>query len=198
MAEITLACACDAVRGRLDPQRAANRLVCHCEDCRAFALACGGGAALDAAGGLDLLQTTFGRLRLERGGDALAALRVTPRGPLRWHCARCRSALAVTTARPTLPFVSVVAAALAGDRTGLPAVRGVVYARSAPAAPLHPPAPLPGVMARVARAMLGGRLRGEHRRSPFHGSDGRPVAEPRTMDAGERAALLSPGPDARP
>ena len=198
MGEITLACACGAVRGRLDPQGAAGRLVCYCEDCRAFALACGGGAALDAAGGLDLLQTTFGRLRLERGGDALGALRVTPRGPLRWHCARCRSAIAVTLPRPVLPFASVVVASLGGERTGLPPVRGAVHARSACADPLHPPVPLPGVMARFAGAMLGARLRGEHRRSPFHGSDGRPVAEPRTMDAGERAALLSPGPDARP
>ena len=198
MAQIALACACGAVRGRLDPRRAANRLVCYCEDCRAFALACGGGAALDAAGGLDLIQTTFGRLGLERGRDALAALRVTPRGPLRWHCARCRSALAVTLPRPALPFASVVVASLAGERTGLPPVRGTVHARGAWGEPLHPAAPLPGVLARFAGATLRARLRGEHRRSPFHGPDGRPLAEPRTMEAGERATLLSSGPEARP
>ena len=184
---VTFACECGTVRGTVDPARPINRLVCYCTDCRAFARHCGD-SALDASGGLDLYQTTLGKVRLERGREALNALKVTERGPVRWYCGACRTALAVTLPTPGLPFATLVAAALRDDGGALEPVRGSVYASSAPAPPLYPPTSVAGVVARFARAMAGARWRGEHRHSPFH-ENGRPVAPPRVMAAGERAAL---------
>lgn len=183
---LDIRCACGAVRGTLDPGRSINRVVCYCADCRAFARHCGG-AALDASGGTDLYQTTSGQVRLE-GRNALAAVRVTARGPVRWHCARCRTALANTLPSPALPFATLMVAALHGDRGVLPPVRGALFADAAAGPPLHPPTGVAGVVARFALAMPGARMRGEHRRSPFH-EGRRPVAPVRVMEPDERAAL---------
>ena len=100
--------------------------------------------------------------------------------------------------RPAVPFASVVVAALEGGRGALAPVRGAVFARSALGEPRHSSVAIPGLMLRFARTMLRARLRGEHRRSPFHGPGGRPVARPRTMGAQERAAAASGGRGASP
>ena len=186
-ARIDLRCRCGVVHGTLDPANPINHLVCYCADCRAFARRCGGDA-LDAAGGLELFQTTAGRIELT-GAESLAALRVTERGPYRWYCGACGTALANTLPSSALPFATVVAAALHGDRAALGPIRGAVFTSSAPRPPLHPRIGVAGVVARFARAMVGARWRGEQRRSPFHRPDGRAIAPAPVMDPDERARL---------
>jgi hypothetical protein len=43
----------------------------------------------------------------------------------------------------------------------------------------------------IAWQLLRWRLRGDHRRSPFFGDDGGPVAPPRVLAPAERAALAT-------
>ena len=189
--ELALRCRCGAVRGAVEARGGTNRLACYCASCRAFAQHCGGDA-LDASGGTDLFQTTAGRVRLE-GAEHLTALRMTARGPVRWRCRECGTAVATTWPTPLLPYATVPVASLHGRRDLLGPVHGAAFTDGAPAPPLHPSLGTLGmarVMGRFARAMVRARLRGEHRRSPFH-ADGRPVAEAPVMDPAERERLAA-------
>ena len=195
--DLSLRCRCGAVRGRVlgPPARETRRVVCYCDDCRAFARFLGReGDVLDAHGGTDLLQLSPARLRLEAGADRVACLRLGPRGLLRWYAGCCATPLGNTLATRQLPFLGLVTAALdADDRARLPPVARRVFARHARGEP--PPdaaagAP-PAMAVAIAWQLLRWRLRGDHRRSPFFGDDGGPAAPPRVLAPAERAALAT-------
>ena len=58
---------------------------------------------LDGYGGTEVLQLSQGRLRLERGSDRLACLRLTPRGLLRWYAGCCDTPIGNVPAQRRLP-----------------------------------------------------------------------------------------------
>lgn len=198
MSALALSCGCGAVHGTVGAAEPVNRLTCYCADCRAFArhgIERGGRDVTDASGGSEMFQVTAGSVRLD-GAEHLAALRVTPHGPVRWYCGACGTPIANTLHSPALPFASFPVANLSGEHGAMGMNRGAVFTDTAPAPPLLRDMGRAGmvrVMGRFARAMLRARLRGEHRRSPFH-HDGRPIAEPRVMAPDERARLARAAP----
>ena len=196
MTDLAVRCECGEVRGTLrdaTPERG-NHVLCYCHDCRAFAQLCGGDA-LDAGGGTELVQSSVGLLGIEAGGEHLACVRLTARGPVRWYAACCETALFLTLPSPALPFVTLVAPALGGSREARDAavgpVAGAAFTGSAKG-PVRAPKLGIGGMARLygrfAKLMVWARRRGHHRLSPLH-RDGRPIAEPRRLDEAERQAL---------
>lgn len=195
MAPLELRCRCGAVHGTVDPADGTNHLTCYCTSCRAFARfgsERGGRDVTDASGGTELFQTSAGRIRLD-GAEHLAALRVTARGPVRWYCAECGTPIANTMPSPALPFASLAVENLHGDRALLGANQGAFFTDDPPGEPLHPRVgkfAMMRVLGRFARSMLRARMRGEHRRSPFH-RDGRPIAPAPVLDADERRRLAS-------
>ncbi|MBV0912807.1 DUF6151 family protein [Anianabacter salinae] len=186
---LALRCRCGALTGRLDPARG-SRLVCYCKDCRAYARHLGDDVAnvvLDDHGGTALFQTTPDRITIDTGAEHLAALRLGPKGLLRWHTACCRTPVANTLFSPGLRFAGVPQSLIAEgkDRLGpvicLNAVdqadpplgrKGYGVARAGAA-----------VLLRHLRARLSGQGGG-----PFRDDGGRPVAEPRVLTLAERRA----------
>ena len=190
---LTLRCRCGAIEGTLRTERPINRIVCYCDSCRAFSNF--GGARIDASGGSDLYQTTAAQLTLTKGRDHLAALRMTPRGPYRWHCKECRTPLANTLASSALPFATIIVDALRGDRAALAPIQGSTFVQEAKGKALQPPASLAGMALRFAAAMPGARIRGEQKRSAFHTREGKALSEAFRMPAEERARLAARLPE---
>lgn len=186
---LALRCRCGAIEGTLRTERPINRIVCYCDSCRAFSNF--GNARIDASGGSELYQTTAAQLTLTKGRDRLAALRMTPRGPYRWHCGECRTPLANTLPTSALPYATIMVDALEGDRDALMPLQGSTFVGEAKGKPLHPPTPLAGLVVRFFAAMAGARIRGEQKRSAFHTREGKAVSEAFRVDPAERARLAA-------
>lgn len=184
-------CRCGRIRGTLVTAGSGSGalVVCHCRDCQAFAEHLGMADTLDSRRGTAVWQTTPDRLRLDRGAEELAVLRLSEKGLLRWHSGCCGTPLA-STAGPRLRFAGLPLAALpdpgareilgppvattfcrhARPREGAPRDRGILAAGF-------------GVLRRHAVVLVRGSARG-----PFFDDLGRPVAMPRVLTEAERAA----------
>lgn len=205
--DLPLRCACGALQGTASglSARTGNRLVCHCDDCQAFAEFLGHPrTVLDPWGGTDILQTSPARVAFAQGAERLAVVRLTPRGLLRWYAACCRQPIGNTLPYPGLPFVGLIVAclhdvpggpardAVLGPRRGRVFVR---FARGDPEAIKAEAVPLWRLVPRVTSLVLAGRLRGDHRRNPFvDRHTGTPVATPRVLLEAEREALRRHAP----
>lgn len=204
-ADVPVRCACGTLKGTvhdLSP-KAGNHVICYCDDCQAFARALGrADIVLDDHGGTDIFQTSPARVTFDRGTDRLACLRLTPKGLLRWYAACCDTPVGNTLPTASLPFVGLVCACLGDPADGatraavLGPVKAHVHRRFAfaDAGAIAPTSiGFLGAALRFARLALGGRMRGEHKRTPFFDTEtGRPVGEPRVLTESEREAALQP------
>ena len=77
-----LRCRCGRLQGSVAPTRSAQRVVCYCRDCRAFAHHLGGNDVLDAQGGIEIVASLPSKLRFDAGSETLACLSLSPRGLL--------------------------------------------------------------------------------------------------------------------
>ncbi len=175
---IGVRCRCGDVRGELSALRShtVNRIVCYCDDCRAFARHLGRDDVLDGNGGTEIFQVSSGCLRLHGDARNLACVRLTHRGLLRWYARCCHTPIGNTLPTAFVPFVGMIHACL-----DLPAheprrsevagpVRARVHGRHALGDPdshrIHPRAPL-SYLCRCLYMLAAARLRGDHRRSPL-------------------------------
>ena len=107
--KIEMACDCGALRGHgIDLNPGTGRhLICMCKDCQAFARFLGREEILDQNGGTEIFQITPAQIRLEAGLDHLAAMRLGPKGAVRWYASCCNTPIANTTHMPGIPFAGV-------------------------------------------------------------------------------------------
>lgn len=197
--DVGLRCFCGKLRGEAHgvSAGAGNRLVCYCDDCQAFAEHLGRAAqVLDAHGGTDIFQLSPARLSFGAGREHLACVRLTPNGVLRWHADCCNTPIGNTLPIAWIPFIGLIHSCIDPEGRSLDDVLGPVragvngrYARGDRAEiDAHDGASLP-VLVRVARKLIGWRLRGDQKRSPFFDRSGRPVVEPvRAFRPRDRAA----------
>jgi hypothetical protein len=172
------------------------RLVCYCDDCQAYAcfLAQRGEGILDGAGGTDIFQTCPGAVQLEAGHGELRCVRLTDKGLHRWYTACCRTPVGNTLGAASFPFVGLVHAFLDVPEARRDELLGAPLARvqrrfAHGPVPGGAKEPLPlGYLARFARLVARGYVRGLARPSPFFVA-GRPVRTPEVLPPGERAAL---------
>ncbi len=184
---VAFSCRCGTIKGRVSPAsaRTGTHLICHCRDCRAaerFLVHPG-----SAEEGVDLFQTSPDTIHLEAGADRLEVLRLSPKGPLRWYAACCRTPLFNTLSKPGLPFVTVMV-----ERIQDAAALGPIVARSfvpqPGGAPKHKGGA--GMVWRVFLRMAAARLSGRWRRTPFFDLEtGKPVAPVHLLTPEERKAL---------
>lgn len=202
--DLTIRCACGTVRGVVHdlPRRETNRVVCYCDDCQAFAHYLGRAEVLDAHGGTEAVQMSPAYLEIAEGADELRAMRLTPKGLLRWYTGCCRTPVGNTLATAGLPFLSLVTACVEGGAgqdaldLAIGPIRGRVFGRYAKGDTsgldkLYFGPPL-WMMVRLGGLMLKWRLRGDHRNTPFFDEATRaPVAEPHVLTNAERASVLN-------
>ena len=190
-----LRCHCGTVQGILTDLARANRLVCYCKDCQAFAHALGqADRVLDARGGSDIVQVLPRNLRFTKGTEALACLRLTPKGLLRWYAGCCRTPIGNTLATPGLSFVGLVHTCLDSSEVPLDEafgpVRTWVNTKGASGDPKPKEEGVGRTIGWFLRTALKARLNGDYKRSPFFNpATGAPIVTPR---------VLTSDPDSRP
>lgn len=185
-------CRCGALRGSLSLGGTSNRVRCYCTDCRAFVRHLGQGeSGLDAQGGAGLVHVAQARLRFTAGQEQLAALRLSPRGMLRWHTRCCGTPVGSTLADPKMGFIGLSDLAL--DRARLDADFGAAVAQVNTDTALGAPKPaargLFMTMARGAVIIGGARLSGAWRQSPLFDAAGAAVVAPVVLAKDEVARL---------
>ena len=104
-----LRCRCGEVRGSVtNPSpRAANRVICYCDDCQAFAHHLGRADLLDAHGGTDIVQVAPASLKFVQGQRRIMGLRLTSNGLFRWYASCCNTPVG-NTLSPAVPFVGII------------------------------------------------------------------------------------------
>lgn len=195
MRTFPLACRCGTVRGVVHAvsPRTVNHGVCYCDDCQAFAHFLGReNDLLDPYGGTEVVQMSPARFALTAGVDRIAAIRLTPKGIVRWYASCCNTPIGNTPVSPAIPFVGIIRAFIDAPQEALGPVRGRMYAERAKGGRAAVPRDGGSNIAMIVRVLpklLGYRLRGDHKRSALLDAAGRPLAEPRVLDTAEREDL---------
>ena len=194
--DVPLRCRCGAVRGiarDVVPSKV-NHCFCYCDDCQAFAQHLGrADDVLDAHGGTEITQMSPANVTFSAGADKIAAIRLTEKGLVRWYASCCNTPIGNTMAASGVPFIGVVHAFIAAPSAALGPIRGRGFAKSAKGgAAAVPKDGLPDLVmvARMLGKLLSWRLRGDHKRwALFDDVTGKPLVEPRVLNAAEREDL---------
>lgn len=196
MSTLPIGCRCGLVRGELRDVtlRRGTRCVCYCDDCQAFARFLGGEGLIDAHGGTELFQTAPAHLRLSQGSDQLRAMKLSPKGMIRFYTACCRTPVGNLLQSPSAPFVGIPSPLFAhgGDARAVDAALGPILGRYQTkfASPPGRDDALPPFLLRVLTWLLPAFVRRQHRPSPFYDAHtGALVSEPQVLTRAERDAL---------
>jgi len=190
-----LQCRCGTVRGYLSHTAGVNRCVCYCRDCQAFAHFLGkADEILDAQGGTDVVQTRPANLTFTQGQEALACMRLSPKGLLRWYAACCNTPIGNTVADYRVSFVGLVHSCLEGNGASLDQSFGPVRARvntkSAKGAVPSGPSGMMSAILRLIVLLARPLVDGSYKRTPFFSADtGAPIVTPKVLSRSERGEL---------
>ncbi|MEX3016334.1 DUF6151 family protein [Gymnodinialimonas hymeniacidonis] len=190
MGEVSLSCQCGALRGTLTEKtlKSGTHLTCHCKDCRAFQVAVG----RDDPGAIDgvrIVQIGPGGMAITQGVEHLAALRLSPRGPLRFYAACCGTPIATTPSKLSIPFAGLLAD-MVEHQDALGRVRAQVNITQPDGKVTHKR------MGRVVMALFSNAgaaiLKGERKKTPFFDAEtGRPVVDPVVIDKVRKAEIYA-------
>jgi hypothetical protein len=179
-----LQCQCGTLKGVISNPRDANRAVCYCKDCQDFARFLGKEReTLDAQGGSDIIQTLPKNLAFLDGVNALACMRLTSKGMIRWYADCCKTPIGNTLENYKISFVGLLHNCL--ESSGEPLqksfgpVRCYVNTQSA-IGEEKPRARGSGTMLWwAAKTTVKARLNGDYKHTPFFQLEtGNPVATP--------------------
>ena len=194
--DLPLRCRCGSVRGiaRGVTPSSVNHCFCYCDDCQAFAHFLGrADEVLDAHGGTEITQMSQASVVFTAGADNVAAMRLSPKGMIRWYTSCCRTPIGNTMPTTAMPFIGVIKAFIDAPSAALGPIRGRGFANGAKGGSAAVPRDgLPEVVmsARGLAKVLRWRLRGDHKRSALRvAATGRPLVEPRVLGAAEREEL---------
>jgi hypothetical protein len=192
-----LQCRCGTVKGHVTDPKRVNRAICYCRDCQAFAHFLGRtGDILDSQGGTDVIQTLPARVIFTEGKEALACMRLSKNGLMRWYTTCCKPPIGNTLPSFRFSFVGLIHNCL--ESAGVPLdhsfgpVRMWVNTKGAKgeATPRTSGATsgILRLLAMVARA----RIDGSYKRTAFFSVDtGAPIAIPMVLSHSERMSLLN-------
>ena len=191
-----LRCRCGEVVGVVTnaSPRTANRVVCYCGDCQAFAHQLDCADLLNAQGGSDIVQVAPASLTFVKGQDRIAGVRLTPKGLFRYHTTCCNTPIG-NTLSPAIPFVGILAQAFDTDGQRADQVFGApVGAIFGKCAIGEPPAGSTGLnltlMLRAIAKVLGWRLTGRVWPHPFFRPNTGETIFPLTVLSNERREAL--------
>jgi hypothetical protein len=174
------------------------RIVCYCDDCQAFPHYLGRAQdVLDASGGTDICPAYPSQLRFTQGVEHLKCLRLTPKGLLRWYADFCKTPIGNCPPSFKVPYVGLIHSIMnhAADGTTHDAALGPVVAciqgrygiRPLPPG-AHEGTPL-NAMAKAAKFIFRGWIKGWHQPSPFFDESGQARVRPYILTADERESL---------
>jgi hypothetical protein len=195
--EHPLQCRCGTIKGWVSDTQGANRVVCYCRDCQAFARFLGQEIeTLDAQGGSDVIQTLPKNVRFTQGADALACMRLTDKGMVRWYAGCCKTPIGNTLENYKISFVGLLHNCLESPEHSLQSSFGAVRTYANPQGAIGVPKPKASGMGTTlrwfAKTILKARLNGDYKLTPFF-RDGRPIATPRVIGSAERSRAMQSG-----
>src|SRR5262245_23842907 len=163
----SLRCRCGRVKGVIADGADANHALCYCKDCQAFAhfLGCAK-EVLDERGGSDIVQVLPKSITFTQGTDALACMRLTPKGLMRWYASCCNTPIGNTLATPKLSFIGLVHDCLESPDAFGP-VLAYVYTKRAKGEPKPKDTGMTAMLGWFFRTVLKARFNGDYKRTPF-------------------------------
>jgi hypothetical protein len=190
-----LQCRCETLKGFVDDPQNANRGICYCKDCQAFAHFLGRAREiLDPQGGTDVIQVLPKNITLTQGLESLACMRLTEKGLLRWYTACCNTPVGNTLANYKISFIGLVHNCLETDGVSLQEsfgpVRAWVNTQGAKASPKPKQAGAGRFASRFITAALKARLNGSYKTTPFFRQDGTPITTPRILTGTELTKVM--------
>src|SRR6202795_1215033 len=105
-----LQCRCGTLKGYVSPPDMANRAVCYCKDCQAFAhfLERPGDAVLNELGGTEIVATLPRHIHFTQGLEALVCMSLSDHGMLRWYAGCCNTPIGNTPRDFKTPYVGLI------------------------------------------------------------------------------------------
>lgn len=190
-------CHCDKLRATIHDvtPSTGNLARCHCLDCQAFAIwltGQGGADFLDENGGSELFQTLAWRLDFTQGKDEyLQAIRLSPKGMIRWYASCCHSPIANMMGSKSMSFIGMPTCGFdenAIDKMG--PMRASMFAKAARKGSTPPDdfGFLP-VISRILWRQLKAKMRAKTRYSPFWTEAGETIVAPKILTLEERKAV---------
>ncbi len=204
MEDLSLQCRCGQVRGAITDLRAdrAQRMVCYCDDCQAFAKWIeneGGASFVDAHRGTDVLQVWPSQVKITDGIEHVKLMKLSEQGLLRWFTECCHTPAGNMLKSHRSPFVGLPTAIVRAPEgrtldsaVGPPSayIQGRFVVGGCPSH-VHPKAPV-SVITRSVRFLARGFVGGHYSPSPyFEANVPRVVA--RVLTKIERDALRPAG-----
>jgi hypothetical protein len=167
MTVVKLGCRCGSVQGSVDFSRPSRvRVVCHCDDCGAYARHIGNAQATQ------IVQAAPDQVKILAGSEHLRCLRLTEDGLTRWFAGCCMTPLANTPRRAGMPFVGLMTCVLETEDEAL--LGPATHANGT-----HP-TPWKTVLRSVWALLLGVLLRRQHP-NPFFDESGKLLAQPEIL-----------------
>ncbi|MEE9321779.1 MAG: DUF6151 family protein [Granulosicoccus sp.] len=199
---LLLRCDCGSVTGELElASERSLHVVCYCQDCQAFARFLEQqDTVLDAHGGTRILQISPAAMQINNGLQHIKAMRLSPKGILRWHTVCCKTPVGNTLATSKLPFLGLIHTFFSEhkkpgylDEHFGPVKMGVFAGNTKREAtwPVHAGTPA-GLIVSTIRNVAGWRLRGDHKHNMFFDiTSGQPISNPIVLTLEERNKLAS-------
>lgn len=187
---VEISCNCGAFQAKLAgiSPKTANHLICYCTDCQAFARHLNQAEHyLDASGGTAIFQTLPANITVTKGVEHIAALRLSPKGLIRWHTNCCNTPIVNTLGSAKFSFAGVMARNVTKGAEQLGPVSFHSNIEDA-----LPPAPQPlgnrrVLVARILWRAFKSRLSGAWRKTPFFdATTNSPVIVPVVLNKQER------------
>ena len=184
---LVFSCTCGALRGQITPRgiKLGTHVGCYCHDCRAAQLYFK--QPDPAPGHVDILQTTPEDIRIEQGAEHLAAMKLSPKGMLRWYADCCGAPLATTPPTSRFPFAGFIV-----KRIPDPSALGPITTRGFVPRPGGKQAheKLRYAAIGLIRRVLGSRLSGRWKTSQFFSAQtAAPVITPTVLTKEQRRVL---------
>ena len=194
-----LQCQCGTLKGYVSPPDMANRGVCYCKDCQAFANFLGrpGDAVLNELGGTEIVATLPKHVHFTQGLEALVCMSLSDHGLLRWYASCCNTPIGNTPRDFKTSYVGLIHSCLSKRAPSLQEsfgpVRMVLQTKSAKGQVKSTPMRNFVTLLKIMKAVFATRISGTYKRNPFFIDDsGAPIKKPRELTTAERARVTSP------
>ena len=190
-------CKCGCLQGSVVNVKTANRGVCYCLDCQAFAHFLGRSSdILDHLGGTDIVQTLPKHVSFTQGTEVLACMRLTEAGLLRWYTRCCNTPIGNTLPSYKMSFVGLVHNCLESSEVTLDNSFGParirVHTKSAKGEPKPKQVGFLAAIARNIARILRARIDGSYKQTPFFSADSEmPVVQPKVLSDREYKDIMS-------
>ncbi len=186
-----ISCQCGKLKGYVVCNKQENRGICYCTDCQAFAKYLRQeSAVLNNAAGTEIVQTLAEFVHFTEGKEALACIKLTEKGLLRWYSDCCKTPIANTPDNFNVAFVGLVHNCL--ENHGQPIeqsfgkVKMAAFTESATGDPKPKSYGVPLAMIKIMAKLLKARISGSYKRTPFFDSQtGKPVIAPKVLSSDE-------------